>query len=524
MIRQLVFSFIIILTLLGCSEKPTQDLPNIIIILADDLGYGDPEFMNPDSKIPTPNLNRMAADGLSFTNAHAPAAVCTPTRYSMLTGRYPWRSRLKQGVLWIWDPPLIRPGEFTMGKMLRENGYHTACIGKWHLGWDWPTSDGKPATMENEGRNVDYSKPIMNGPLTAGFDYYFGDDVPGFPPHAFIENDHPLVWPSDWHNGSPGAPGAMAPGWTYEGLLPALTEKAEDYIRERTMKNKGQPFFLFFSMNAPHTPIAPAAEFIGKSEAGRYGDFVFQADHSVGRILETLRILDIEENTLVIFSSDNGAVPFDGENYTGKFGSIYEYGHNPNGNLRGVKSDAWEGGHREPFIAWWPGKIHPGKSAALISQTDLFATFAELTDFRYSDTIASDSYSILPILLNSAEEPMRKSLVKQSGNGILSIQQGKWKLIMSSGSGGSWSYPKGELPVSTFSGGILTWQNVQLYNLEDDLEEQYNVAGQFPEVTAGLAELLAEQIKNGRCTDGPLLKNDGPQIWRQVEWLNVFNY
>ena len=510
-----------LLILSGCSEQPQQKLPNIIIILADDLGYGDPEFMNPDSKIPTPNLNRMAAEGLSFSNAHAPASVCTPTRYSMLTGRYPWRSRLKQGVLWIWDPPLIQPDEFTVGKMLRKQGYHTACIGKWHLGWDWPTTDGQPATLENEGRNVDYSKPIMNGPLTAGFDYYFGDDVPSFPPHAFIENERLTMTPTEWNENGPGAPGAMAPGWTYEDLLPALTEKAEEYIRERVSSETGQPFFLFFSMSAPHTPIAPAEEFIGKSEAGRYGDFVYQTDHSIGRILEILREQDIDENTLVIFSSDNGAVPFDGEDYKGRFGAIYEYGHDPNGSLRGVKSDAWEGGHREPFIARWPGHIAPGTSEALVSLTDLMATFAELTDFMLPDSVAVDSYSVLPLLLGEDDRTTRVSLVKQSGNGILSIQRGKWKLIMSSGSGGSWSKPGGELPQADTTESSVSWSNVQLYNLEADLQEQHNIAGQFPEITNELAALLAEQISNGRSTDGPLLRNDGMEIWNQVAWMHA---
>ncbi len=511
----------VLLTLSGCAHEKPDELPNIIVILADDLGYGDVAFLNPDSKIPTPNLNRMAGEGLSFTNAHAPASVCTPSRYSMLTGRYPWRSRLKQGVLWIWDRPLIQQHEFTIGEMLQEQGYHTACIGKWHLGWDWPTTDGQPATLDNEGRNVDYARPIMNGPVSTGFDYYFGDDVPSFPPHAFIENERLTVMPSAWNENGPGAPGAMAPGWTYEALLPALSEKAEDYIRERVSTGSGQPFFLFFSMNAPHTPIAPSAEFIGKSGAGRYGDFVVQVDHSVGRILKLLREQGIDENTLVLFSSDNGAVPFDGTNYTGRFGSIYDYGHNPNGKLRGVKSDAWEGGHREPFIAWWPGRIRPGTSGALVSQTDLMATFAELTNFGLPDTVAADSYSMLTLLLGKDDRAKRGSLIKQSGNGILSIQQGKWKLIMSSGSGGSWSKPKGTLPVADTSGETVAWKNVQLYNLEDDLSEQHNVAEQNPEITADLAVLLAEQISKGRSTDGPILRNDGPETWKQVEWMNV---
>lgn len=506
---------------IACSV-PEKPLPNVVLILADDMGYGDVEFLNPGSKIPTPHLNRMAEEGIAFTNGHAPAAVCTPTRYSILTGEYPWRSRLKQGVLWIWDPPLIRSDAFTLPKMMWEQGYHTACIGKWHLGWDWSTTDGEPATLENGGRNVDYTRPIGGGPLAAGFDYYFGDDVPGFPPHAFIENDRLVEIPSAWQEGGPGAPGAKTPGWRYEDLLPALTDRAVSYLAERAKEKIRQPFFLFFSLNAPHTPIAPAEAFVGKTPAGPYGDFVFQVDHTVGEVLEALEKSGLIRNTLVIFSSDNGAVPFDGTNYTGTFGSIYAYGHDPNAPLRGVKSDAWEGGHREPFIAYWPGRIKAGRSDAPVMLTDLVATLADLTGYDLPDTVAVDSYSFFP-LLNGGSGAMRETLVTQSGNGILSIRRGEWKLILSSGSGGSWSEPKGELPVFASVNGFHSLKNVQLYNLETDISESHNVADKYPEIVGELAEILALQVTRGRSTEGVSLRNDGPRTWKQVEWISAMN-
>ena len=502
----------------ACDSEKEEVKPNIILILADDLGYGDPEFMNPNSRIPTPNLNRMADEGLVFTRAHAAASVCTPTRYSMLTGRYPWRSRLKKGVLWIWDPPLISEKEFTLGEMLQHQGYHTACIGKWHLGWHWPSRDGIPASMENEGRNVDYTRKIEGGPLDCGFHYYFGDDVPGFPPHAFIENESMLEIPERWHTGNPWTAGAMAMNWTYEDLLPTLFKKAEEYIRTRNSEDSNTPFFLFLSLNAPHTPIAPLSEFIGQSEAGRYGDFVTQTDHSIGEVFSVLTELDIDRKTLVLFTSDNGAVPFDGEKYTGQFGSLYTTGHNPNGELRGIKSDAWEGGHRIPFIARWPGKIEPGKSDALLSLTDLMASFADLTGFQLADSLAVDSYSILPLLISEKSGP-RESLVTQSGNGILSYQKEHWKLIMSSGSGGSWSKPGGELPIVSEKGDSVYWKNIQLYDLDRDPGENNNLAEIKPEIAMELASELAQLIIRGRSTPGPALSNDHPGDWDEIKWI-----
>lgn len=541
MMKKLVSSYKIVFLvgftfLIGCEfkEKPqtpkvtseNQPLPNIVFILADDLGNGDVEFLNPESKIPTPHLNRLAWEGKSFLNAHSEAAVCTPSRYSFLTGRFSWRSRQKKGVTWIWDPPLIESNRLTIGKMLQQKGYHTACIGKWHLGWNWPTKDGQPATLNNKGKNVDYSQNITDGPITRGFDYYFGDDVPSFPPHAFIQNDTMLVNPSAWlFPGNGVAEGAMAPGWRYEDLLPSLTKKAKEYIINRTVAHSEHPFFLYFSLSAPHTPIAPNKKFVGKTDAGPYGDFVYELDHYVGEIIRTLDSLHINENTLVIFTSDNGPTNQDGNNYTGAIGSLLNYDHNSSGYLRGIKSDAWEGGHRVPFIAKWAGHIEKGTtSKELLSQTDMMATFATLVNIDLPDSTAEDSHNQLPLFLGDGKSQRNvETLVTQSGNGILAIQQGKWKMILSSGGGGSWTQPKGKVAWVKHFSQKLVWTNIQLYNLGNDEKEQNNLARNYPKKVDELGKLLAKYIAEGRSTPGLPQTNDGEPLWEEVEWSKAAN-
>lgn len=265
-----------------------------------------------------------------FTQDHAPSAVCTPTRYSILTGNYSWRSTKKSGVAWLWDPSLIHKEDYTLGEMLQSKGYHTACIGKWHLGLHWPIKEGH--LPQADGRNIDYEQAITGGPIELGFNYYFGDDVPSFPPHAFIENDKVTVLPTGWWEaGKVGAPGAMVPDWRYENLLPKISEKAIKYLADRTINHPKDPFFLFFSLSAPHTPIAPSKLFLGSSGAGNYGDFVVEIDHYIGVLLDTLDQLGISDQTLVIFTSDNGPTNMDGNNYVGEIGSVLTHGHNSAG-------------------------------------------------------------------------------------------------------------------------------------------------------------------------------------------------
>ena len=466
--------------------------PNIVFILADDMGYGDLGCQNPESKIPTPNLDRLAAEGVRFTDAHTPAAVCTPTRYGTLTGRYCWRTSLKSGVLWPWAPPLIEPDRLTVPKLLKRHGYRTACIGKWHLGWDWPTTDGKPAEVNGPGKTVDFAKPTRNGPTTRGFDYYFGTAVPNFPPYCFIENDRTVGIPTETKPDSMfGHAGPMLPGWKLEEILPGLTEKAVGYVRDSA--KSGAPFFLYFPLTAPHTPIVPAQEFHGKSQASHYGDFVHQVDWTVGQVLKALEEGGVVDNTLVIFTSDNGSPGRNGENACGPAGSLVkETGHNPSGKLRGMKADVWDGGHRIPFVARWPGHTKPGTtSGELICLADLIATCAAILGENLPDNAAEDSYNILPALLGeSRDTPIREAVVHHSGSGFFAIRQGKWKLVTRLGSGG-WTKPRSAKPKPGGPKG-------QLYDMEDDLAEQHNLWLERPDIVERLTTLLEKYQAEGR--------------------------
>lgn len=506
-----------------CSNKRkaiTDIKPNIIVILADDLGYGDIKAMNSKSKIPTPNIDKMVSEGVLFTNAHAPAAVCTPSRYSILTGRYSWRSERKKGVTWVWEGPMIENDRFTIGDMLKNQGYNTACVGKWHLGVEWPTTDGFPATLKNHGKNIDYDKPIKNGPTSLGFDYYFGQEVPSFPPHAFIENDRLVVKPTEWMEpGNTGLPGAMASGWRYEDLMYSITDKAIQYIKDQAYRDVSKPFFLYFAMSAPHTPIAPHENFFGKTEVGRFGDYVYEMDYHVGRVLNLLDSLEISKNTLVVFLSDNGGVNEDGLRYTSEIGDLIKnYGHNSNGILRGIKSDAWEGGHRIPFIVKWPGHVKANStSEALVSGVDLMATFAALTGEKLSEKVAEDSYNILPVI-EGKTKVAREALVTQSGEGILSIQKGDWKLVLCSGGGGKWS-GIGHLPVKETVNGKQIWKNVQLFNLTNDIGEKTDLASSNQELVVDLIKLLKQYILAGRSNPGAPIRSGNEALWEEVEWV-----
>ncbi len=507
----------------GAPGVPEQAVrrPNIVYILADDLGYGDVEPYNPASKIPTPNLARLAAEGRMFTNAHAPAAVCTPTRYSFLTGRYPWRSPMKKGVSWVWDPPLLEPGQPTLGTMLQAAGYHTACIGKWHLGWHWPTTDGAPPTLDNQGRNVDYGGRLRGGPTERGFDYYFGDDVPGFPPHALIENDRYPVPPSEWYDRKHFLAGAATPGWQYEDLLPAVTDKACEYLRERVLEHPETPFFLFFSLPSPHTPIAPGLAFQGRSGAGPYGDYVLETDYQTGRVLDLLDSLGIAGETLVVFTSDNGPTTEDGENYHGEFGAmVRKYGHRGSAHLRGVKADTYEGGHRIPYLVRYPGFVPAGtRSDALLSQTDMMATLATLSGGQVPAGAGEDSYDMTPVLRapGDAAVAVRPNLVTQSGKGALSIRTQDWKLILSSGSHGHWTQPMGELPV--WREGRL--EQVQLFHLAVDSSEAHDLAAAEPLKVAELASELARQVLAGGTARPPAVPLDSSALWEEVDWIRT---
>ena len=481
-------------------------LPNIVFILADDMGYGDLACQNPESKIPTPHLDRLAHDGIRFTDAHSPSAVCSPTRYGVLTGRYAWRTELKNSVLWPWDGPLIQRDRLTVGGLLQNHGYTTACIGKWHLGWEWATTDGSSINDQlpigkydkkirpEYSSKIDFTKPIGGGPIARGFDYYFGDDVPNFPPYCFIENDRTLGIPTEEKPSTMfGNPGPMLKNWNLEDVMPALTRKAVDYIHAkpgqgRFRREQDRPFFLYMPLTAPHTPIAPTAKFLGKSRAGRYGDFVHEVDWTVGEVLRALRESGQEEDTLVIFTSDNGSPARDGTNMNGAPRTVRKYGHNPSHIYRGIKADVWDGGHRVPFLARWPGRIQPGTTSdETICHVDFIATCAELVGAKLPRDAGEDSYNILPAMTGEKrEQPIREATVHHSGNGMFAIRQGRWKFIQGKGSGG-WS-GKGE----------GTDPPVQLYDLKNDPSENTNLCEENPDVVKRLTNLLEKYKRQGR--------------------------
>jgi len=485
--------------------------PNIVVILADDLGYGDVHSYNPQSKIPTPNLDRLAAEGIRFTDAHAPDSVCTPSRYGLLTGRYAFRSRLRAGVLAPWGAPLIEEGRLTLPALLRQNGYATACIGKWHLGWSWLTRDGLPPSSKDGFGNVDFTKPIPNGPTTRGFDSYFGVDLPNYPPYCFIENDRTVGVPSvpaPLQKGAINRPGPMLPGWNLTNIMPEITRRAVRYVEDAAHGTR--PFFLYFSLTAPHYPIVPTEEFKGRSQAGDYGDYVAQVDGTVGEVLSALTRTGLASNTLVVFTSDNG--PECVEVDPGAYARARRYDHWSMDGLRGVKRDTWEGGHRVAFLASWPGHVPRGTtSAETICHVDLMAACAALVGAKLPPTAGEDSCNILPALLGEKlKEPIREATVLHGGDGKFAIRQGEWVLIdapTGDGNGGKdrsgepeWfkqqrGYTKNEFPG-------------ELYNLQNDLAQRRNLYGEKPDVVRRLKALLEKYKTEGRSTPGQPIKNN----------------
>jgi arylsulfatase A-like enzyme len=479
--------------------------PNIVFILADDLGYGDVHCNFPEGKIATPNIDRLASQGMRFTDAHTTSSVCTPTRYSLMTGRYNWRSRLQQGVLGGLSPRLIEPGRQTIASLLKEHGYHTACIGKWHLGMDWARHEGKDVTelnieKQNQHWNVDYAKPIANGPTTVGFDYYFGIAASlDMVPFTFIENDRVTKIPTvekKWIRKGPAAEDFEA-----ADVLPTLVRKAGEYAKEHAADAKaGHPFFLYVPLTSPHTPIVPTREWNGRSGISAYADFVMETDSAVGEILASLDREGVAGNTIVVFTSDNGCSPAAGIDV------LRKAGHEPNGPLRGTKADLWDGGHRVPFIVRWPGKVAANTvSDQLVSLVDWMATCAELVGAKFPDNAAEDSTSILPVLLGNAQKPVRETLVHHSITGRFAIREGHWKLCLSPGSGG-WSAPRDPEAVKR---GLPP---EQLYDLASDLAETKNVAANHPEIVERLTQRLKKLIADGRSTPGTPQENTVPVV------------
>lgn len=479
--------------------------PNIVYILCDDLGYGDVSCLNPQSKIVTPHMDRLAREGLVFTDMHTGSSVCTPTRYGILTGRYAWRSKLPRGVLGGLSPRLIEPERMTVASLLQAQGYHTACIGKWHLGMDWvrwPEKDVSELSIETPAQvhNVDYSQPTRNGPNSVGFDYYFGISASlDMVPYTFIENDHVTAAPTAEKDfpmmlGSAAGRtrlGPAAPDFEAEQVLPTLTRKAIGYLEQRAEAAAiGQPFFLYLPLASPHTPIAPIIEWQGRSGLNYYADFVLQTDWSIGQVLETLDRLGLAEDTLVVVTSDNGCSP------QADFPALAAEGHQPSHIFRGYKADIFEGGHRVPFLVRWPGRVPAGtRTDQLGCLADLLATCADLLGVELPGNAGEDSVSLLPAFLGTDKGPLREAVVHHSSNGSFAIRQGPWKLILCPGSGG-WSEPRPGSPAEA------SLPSVQLYDLSQDIGEQVNLQAARPEVVLRLRSLLEKYVADGRSTPG----------------------
>jgi arylsulfatase A-like enzyme len=457
-----------------------RSLPNIIFILADDLGYGDLSCYG-STKISTPNIDKIASQGIRFTDAHSSSAVCTPSRYSILTGRYCWRTKLRRGVLWGYSFPLIEPERPTIATLVKKKGYRTAVIGKWHLGLQWPTQNYERLRNPNEKYpNIDFSKPIKGGPTSLGFDYFFG--ISGsldMSPYCFIENEHTLGIPSipkeplyqqQWE-------GFMVPGWRDDIVDITFAKKAIEFIRDHNDNFNEQPFFLYLPTASPHRPCDVQPDFVkGKSKAGDRGDMVVLFDWVVGRINDELERLGLNENTLIIVTSDNGAraTCFNGK----------DYGHKSNGPWRGQKADIWEGGHREPLIVRWPKFIKPNIfSNETICLVDFFATFSAILNVSDYADFAEDSFNMLPILFGEKQKKsIRDSLVHHSDKGKFAIREKNWKLIKGLGSGG-YTFPARIIPKKGYPKG-------QLYDLKRDPSETYNLWNEKPEKVDHLLKLL----------------------------------
>lgn len=481
--------------------------PNIIVILADDLGWGDLQCYNAASKIPTPNLDQLATEGVRFTNAHTPSSVCTPTRYSLLTGRYCWRSSLKKGVLDGFDPPLVGPNETTIADMLKNLGYRTACVGKWHLGMHWHDREGKPIPLRSEGRHrsgdeADFTRELTGGPLDCGFDTYFGISASlDMSPYVYLRDRRAETVPTERHEEIEdtlflaGVSGPKAAGFRKEDVLPRLGDEAVKVISEHDPDKL--PLFLYLPLTSPHLPVAPSVMAKGKSAAGEYGDFVWETDHTVGRVLDALEANGMTEETLVIFTSDNGGLwhswdfraDDDGgappKTPRGQYTAGFD--HHSNADWRGTKADIFEGGHRVPFLVRWPGKVKAAQvSDALVELTDIFATVADITGSEPTPgTSGMDSLSFLNTLTNPQADG-RPFSVHHSLHGTFALRQGDWKFVEGRGSGGFTRPNNG----TGFDDGIPG----QLYDLATDASETTNRWTGEPDRIAAMSTLL-ERIR-----------------------------
>ncbi len=492
-----VFTVAVVCCLTGLGAAETSR-PNVLVLYADDLGFGDLALQNPDTKIPTPNLDKLAREGMRFTDGHSSSGICSPSRYALLTGRHHWRDF--HGIVNAFGGSVFKSERLTMPEMMQAQGYRTAAIGKWHLGWDWdaikkpgavPKGDGKQKGYGPE--DFDWTKAIPDGPLAHGFDSYFGDTVINFPPYCWIENDHVQKAPdtvmdtSKWKPIKEGnwecRPGPMVSDWDPYQNIPTITKRGVDFIKSQ--KDSDQPFFLYFAFPSPHAPIIPNDEFDGKSKAGAYGDFVYETDDACGRLLRALEETGQAENTVVIFTADNGP-----EKYA--YARDSKFDHWSAAPFRGLKRDIYEGGHHIPFVIKWPGITEAGSvNTSLVSQVDLFTTLAEHLSFELPDDAAEDSHSLLPLLRGTKSE-VRTTHVHNTNANSYAVRSGNWLLIDDkngyvSARNQEWeakhNYPNDDSNL------------VELYNLSTDIGQRINVAAQHPKLVTELQTML-KQIRD----------------------------
>ncbi|MFP6613010.1 MAG: sulfatase-like hydrolase/transferase [Pirellulales bacterium] len=490
---------------LAAVSARSAELPNIVFILADDLGYGDVGCYNSESRVPTPNIDRLASAGMSFTDAHSPSTVCTPTRYSLLTGRMAFRNGIRGVFTGAGGPCLIEKGRLTLPAMLRKKGYTTACIGKWHVGMTFFDRQGK-AINENglaAVRRIDYSRSIPDGPIHRGFDRFFGTACCPTTDwlYAYIDGDRVPVPPTHIVDRGPlpkhpysrdNRPGMISPGFDLEEVDLVFLEKSREFLKQHVARHPQKPFFLFHSTQAVHLPSFPADRFKGKTKSGPHGDFIFELDYVVGELLATLKQLGVADDTLVIFSSDNGP------EVTTTIHMRADHGHDGARPWRGMKRDNWEGGHRVPMIARWPGRIKSGSTTdQTVCLTDIMATCAAVAGADLQNDAAEDSYNVLPVLLGEkAAQPARKYTLHQTISLALAIRRGEWKYLDHKGSGGN-SYSRGRLKQFAIADAAADAPG-QLYNLKSDPGERTNLYFEHAEIVRELKTKLNEFKSSGR--------------------------
>ena len=493
------FRFAVALAVASVLQLSAADIPNVVILYADDMGVADVSYGNAEAKIQTPNLDRLAAQGMTFTDGHSSSGICTPSRFALLTGQHHWRRF--NGIVGAFGGTVFEDDDFTIPKMFQSKGYNTGAFGKWHLGWDFDAvrREGREAG-DPDPEAYDWTKSFPDGPLNQGFDYYWGDGTINFPPYCWIENDHfvtiptlPVIKSEPLAGAGSFRPGPMAESWNPYDILPTITNKTVEWLGKQSAD---KPFFAYLAFNSPHYPIVPNEEFHGKSRAGYYGDFVIETDAQVGKVLDALNKTGVANNTIVIFTADNGAE-------TAAFDRLKEFDQWSSGEFRGVKRDIYEGGHRVPFIVRWPAQVEAGAvSDEVVSQVDLAATFAKLVGHALSEGEAIDSYNLLPVLKGeNYKKPLRTATVQNTNAGKYALRQGDWVLVDAE-SGASKKEGKHYLEYFGLS-DFGKDRDGLLFNLKNDPRQSKDLSGEYPEKVEQMRALLKRYVGGERCAPLP---------------------